>query len=843
MNDGHDLSSLVEYTNVEPTSIAELRAEIANRARMAGLEIECSCDGDFNAEIVIIAEAPGEQERKQGRPLVGGSGRKLWDTLRKVGITRQQCYITNVVKRQVSLSPDDNSRRVAHKSEVQHWAGILRWELSILPKARFILCLGGPAMEAVANDGRTSIEKFRGSVEQLASGQTVVFAYNPAAVLRQPSQEPAFFVDCARFKRVVEGRYKAPTVEYKYNLSPKEIYDELDRLQDERLPVSYDIECLGGETACIGFTNSTRQGTCINFRSQFDNLYSLQEELDIRRRIERLFNNKEVRFVAQNGNFDAYWLWFKDRIKVHANWFDTMLAHHLLYPSMPHSLAFLTTMYTWHSFYKDDGKEWKDDGNIDKFWEYNIKDCCVTLEVHKRLHEELKKEKMEDLFFNHVMKIQPHLTHMTVMGVAIDAEKKWQITQESSAKVDELLAKFHEAAQHATNESEDFRPNPSSPPQLKDLYFNRLHLVGRGTSTDEANRKRMLENQRTPPSAREVLRAQNAYAKERKFFGTYAEMRLDQDGRARCEWKQTGVARAPGRLSSAQTLWGTGGNMQNQPERAKPMYIPDDGYDFVYFDLAQAEARVVAYLAHIDSWKEQFEKARLGSGFDCHRALASEMFNIPYDDVPKEDWKDDRSPTIRYVAKRCRHGLNYRMMWDRLAETLNEDLEGDAIISLDEARRLWHIYHRTTPQIQKWWAKTEHKVRSDMALYTPFGRRLKFYGRIDETQLESVVAFVPQSTIGDKVAGCIPRINEHDDWPRHAKVALNIHDALIALVPSDEVRQAIRVMKEIAEEPILVEGEPLIIPADFATTLDVPREDKRWATMKKIKNYNEFMGV
>jgi len=65
---------------------------------------------------------------------------------------------------------------------------------------------------------------------------------------------------------------------------------------------------------------------------------------------------------------------------------------------------------------------------------------------------------------------------------------------------------------------------------------------------------------------------------------------------------------------------------------------------------------------------QQFAQARLDGKYDCHRALASEMFKVPYDEVPVKDWDEDNHPTIRYVAKRCRHGLNYRMERFKLSE-------------------------------------------------------------------------------------------------------------------------------------------------------------------------------
>ena len=114
---------------------------------------------------------------------------------------------------------------------------------------------------------------------------------------------------------------------------------------------------------------------------------------------------------------------------------------------------------------------------------------------------------------------------------------------------------------------------------------------------------------------------------------------------------------------------------------------------FVYFDGAQAEARIVAYEANIAKWKEQFENARLNPGsYDAHIALASEMFNVPYASVPVYDYEGDGKLTLRGISKRCRHGLNYRMQAARLA--------GVTGMSLADANIAFDLYHRTTPQLE-----------------------------------------------------------------------------------------------------------------------------------------------
>src|SRR5690606_34435564 len=129
------------------------------------------------------------------------------------------------------------------------------------------------------------------------------------------------------------------------------------------------------------------------------------------------------------------WLWFIDRLKVRPLWFDTMLAHHTLYPLMPHNLGFLTTQYTTHPFYKDEGKAWRDGGDIDSHWRYNVKDACIMLKCQQMMLKELQDQKLDEFFFNEVMPRQPELIGMTVGGVKIDQKLKEQIAGEMNVDV------------------------------------------------------------------------------------------------------------------------------------------------------------------------------------------------------------------------------------------------------------------------------------------------------------------------------------------------------------------------------------------------------------------------
>ena len=819
----------------------ELSLAFTQRALSHNVKIECAMGGNFHADIVIIGEAPGQAEKDKQIPFSGGSGAVLWTVLRKSNVDRTISYYTNVSKRMVGDTKIPSN-------ELEVWKTLLHWELKQLPNVRYVLILGARALDACRDfmdtDSTAGVSLWRGSVVTGKIGDKpvhFVITYNPAHIIREPKFEVTFRMDVAKLRRVVDGKFKLYEIEAHINPSPKEAVEWIDMMQDAKVPISYDIEVVSDETACIGLTDNNYRGYCINYRTQNANRFSLREERIILQRFAQFFADPNVELVAQNGIFDAAWLWYKDGIRVHRTWFDTLLAHHTLYSSLPHSLAYLTAQYTDHPFYKDEGIAWREGGDIDTYWKYNVKDICITRKIMDRLVDELYKANMTDFFHDHVMRLQPHLIRMIVGGIKCDKELKDVVAEEMAAQVGALRNKFYDHVHIATGDP-DFNPNPNSYKQLQKLFFSKrvgLQLVGRGKSTDAENRRRMYDNRGTSDKSKRMLEVLNTYSTEHKFLSVYATAKVDEDGRFRCEYRQFGTQSAPGRLSSAQTAWKTGMNLQNQPERSKGMFIADDGYVLLYFDLEQAEARYVGWDANIERWKQDFERARLNPGsFDCHRALASEMWDIPYDEVPLKDFDEQGGKTKRYVAKRCRHGLNYRMQILRLATV--------ADLTYDEARAAFNIYHHITPELAAWWEALTSEVRSKRQLLSSYGRRLIILERLTDKSLESIVAFRPQSTIGDKVNKVIYQSHDDDKWPSSARIALNIHDALIALSKADDAKRCLSIMKKYAEQPIMVtstmtrETEPMIIPAECKMTTQ--RTKWKLDEQKNLVYYDDEQG-
>ncbi len=817
-----------------------MQDEIKRRCEVSGLKLECLGSGSPTAQYIIIAEAPGDTELQMKMPLVGASGRYLWEQLKRIGITRDKCYITNVVKRKLITSAETKEEKIA-STELGHWEAILRYELSNLSNGKYILLLGGYASKAVA--GYSGVEKWRGSVfpfDQSSGFGTegrLLITYNPAFVLREPSREITFRSDINRFKRVINNTYKEYNIEAIINPTCKEALDYIRGISSEKIPISFDIETINNETACIGLTNDTNTGLCIAFRDTERSIYTVDEETEIRIALARMFADPDQRFIAQNGNFDAYWLWYKDRIKVRHIFADTLLAHHTLYPSLPHSLGYLTTQYTEHPFYKDELDTWRESGSIDNFWRYNVKDVCITLKCWQSLAKELADQKLDQFYYEHVMRLQHYLVTMTMNGILVDEPLRAGINADLEKELQSKTTKLHDMIRNAVG-NKDYELNEktlNSPKQMRKLYFDDLKLVGRGRSTDEKNRHRMQLHPATPGPAREMLIAIDDYAKERKYFGTYTKAKTDEDGRWRAEWKQWGTQSAPGRLSSSSVLWDSGGNLQNIPARAKEMFIAPRGYGFAYFDLKQAEAMYVAWKWNIKRLKANFERALVDNSYDIHRANAVDIFKVPYEEVPTFDFDEHHRPTLRYKSKRCVHGLNYRLQPDGLAQS--------AQIPLLDAMRAHRLYHHAFPEVMQAWTKLIHEATTKKELRNAYGRRWILLERIhgNEEALKSIVAFDPQSTIGDKVCRTMYLCYEDREWPRDgngdllACISINIHDALVALAPLELRDITARIMKKHAEEPLDINGELLTIPAEIGLSKPDEKGVHRWSTIEKVK--------
>ncbi|MBC8515831.1 MAG: uracil-DNA glycosylase [Nitrosopumilus sp.] len=129
--------------------------------------------GNFKSNVIFVGEAPGKNEDKNGEPFIGVAGKKLSAALEKTGISREEVYITNIVK----CRPPKN--RVPTTTERDICQEYLKQEISII-KPKIICILGNTAFNSLL--GGSEITKFRGKLVR-KDNQLYFLTVHPAATI------------------------------------------------------------------------------------------------------------------------------------------------------------------------------------------------------------------------------------------------------------------------------------------------------------------------------------------------------------------------------------------------------------------------------------------------------------------------------------------------------------------------------------------------------------------------------------------------------------------------------------------------------------------------------------
>jgi uracil-DNA glycosylase len=157
--------------------------------------------GHVQAHWMIVGEAPGEQEDRQGEPFVGKSGQLLDNMLRAVGLTRQeaspaqQVYIANTVK----CRPPAN--RNPDATELAQCAPYLARQIALV-QPRVIVAMGRFAVQSLLRSSEP-IGRLRGRVHRYA-GVPLVVTYHPAYLLRNPEDKARAWSDLCLARNVIE---------------------------------------------------------------------------------------------------------------------------------------------------------------------------------------------------------------------------------------------------------------------------------------------------------------------------------------------------------------------------------------------------------------------------------------------------------------------------------------------------------------------------------------------------------------------------------------------------------------------------------------------------------------
>ena len=156
-------------------------------------------DGNFNSQIMIVGEGPGEKEDEIGKPFVGDAGNLLNKMLSAINIKRESVYITNVV----NYRPPNN--RKPSPAEINRYSTYLREHILII-NPKILVIMGSTAMEAVVGNN-IKISKERGKWKEIIIKDKTyasIITFHPAYLLRQADQKKYSWSDLKEIRKKID---------------------------------------------------------------------------------------------------------------------------------------------------------------------------------------------------------------------------------------------------------------------------------------------------------------------------------------------------------------------------------------------------------------------------------------------------------------------------------------------------------------------------------------------------------------------------------------------------------------------------------------------------------------
>lgn len=539
-------------------------------------------EGSENAPFVIIGEAPGREEEVIGRPFVGASGQELNRMLAEAGISRGDCFLCNVTDKR----PPDNHiesfflRKTEAKSQgilpfmgrypaphLVDSVNQLRARLNQL-HPRVFIPLGGTALWALT--GKIGITKWRGS-ELSFNNSPLIPTFHPADVLRNWLDRSIAVQDFRRAVRRSRTGLSEPYWHFLTRPSFTQAWDAILSAMEhakDGSPLVCDIETRARQIACVGIGLSSKDAFCIPLMCQHnpEGYWPLHEEVALTELLRKLLTESKV--IFQNGGFDCQY--FAARMGFMPNIIgDTMLMQHIVFPSLPKSLAFIASMYCDQYVYWKDArtkvevdeeaeKLWDDSVPDDQLWHYNCEDCARTYEGWEVLDGIIDSRNLRTQYVFQI-KVLRAVIRMMLRGILIDGEHKKKLGREANEEMERINLWFDRTLGHALK--------ATSPKQLSTLFYEDFHvkpIVDRKTGRPTLNEAALNKIAQRVPLLRPLCEQVIEYRSLSTLRGTFAEAETSADGRMRCTFNVAGTITF--RFSSKKDVFGSGMNLQNIPQ-------------------------------------------------------------------------------------------------------------------------------------------------------------------------------------------------------------------------------------------------------------------------------------
>ncbi len=422
---------------------------------------------------------------------------------------------------------------------------------------------------------------------------------------------------------------------------------------------------------------------------------------------------------------------------------------------------------------------------------YAAEDADITLRLWQTLKPQLHGNRVTTVYETLERPLVPVLAQMEMSGIKVDRDTLSRMSNAFSQKMAALEDEIQELA------GEKF--NVGSPAQVGEILFERMGLPG--------GKKGKTGKYSTPADVLEDLATEHDlparvldYRQMQKLKSTYTDALQEhinaETGRVHTSYSIAGAN--TGRLAS------TDPNLQNIPvrteegRRIREAFVAEPGNILVSLDYSQIELRILAHIADIEALKQAFRE-----GQDIHAATASEMFNVPLDEM---------TPDVRRQAKAINFGVIYGISGFGLARNLR--------IPRDEAQGFIDRYFERFPGIRSYMDDTVSFAKEHGFVRTLFGRRINTpeinaKGPTAGFARRAAINAPIQGTAADVIRRAMIRMPAAiADLP--AKMLLQVHDELLFEVEeaaADDLIDAARTVMEGAADPAVALSVPLTVDA------------------------------
>ncbi|GHA23837.1 DNA polymerase I [Salinimicrobium marinum] len=499
------------------------------------------------------------------------------------------------------------------------------------------------------------------------------------------------------------------------------------------------------------------------------------EAKEVLDQIRPFFESNNIEKVSQNLKNDIKNL-AKYDIQINGPLFDTMIAHYLINPDMRHSLDVLAETYlNYTPVFEEEvlgkGKNKKSMRSLPVLEqaEFAVEDADVIFQLKQHFSPELKEANTEKLFNEIEIPLLKVLADMELEGIRLDVDFLKSLSEELNKDIAALEIEIYKTA------GEEF--NIGSPKQLGIILFEKLKLVDKPKKTKTGQYTTSEEVLSTLAQEHQIVQQVLDYRGLVKLKNTYIDalpLQADKStGRVHTDYMQT-VA-ATGRLSSNNP------NLQNIPIRTergrqvRKAFVPrDENYILMAADYSQIELRIIAALSQEDTMIEAFKQ-----GQDIHASTAANVFNVPIDEVTREQ---------RSNAKTVNFGIIYGVSAFGLSNQTN--------LSRGESKDLIDTYYKTYPKLRNYISEQIDFARENGYVKTVLGRRR--YLKDINSQNAVVRGAAERNAVNAPIQGSaadiikLAMINIHRKLKAgnyKTKMLLQVHDELVFDVYKPELEE------------------------------------------------------